>query len=52
MEQPREIDVPLDATIRALHIIRNRRSLIAGNVKQIREYLLYGSIPAPIVLSK
>jgi hypothetical protein len=52
MEQPEELDVPMDGTIRELHVICYRRSLIGSNGMQHGKGLFEGSIPTPNVLPK
>jgi hypothetical protein len=52
MEQPEELDIPLDGTIREHHVICYRRSLIGSNGIQHRKGLFEGSIPTPDVLPK
>jgi hypothetical protein len=52
MEQPEELDVPMDGTIRELHVICYGRSLIGSNGMQRRKGLFEGSIPTPNILPK
>jgi hypothetical protein len=52
MNQPRELDIPLDRTIRTLHIICNESLLDSGNDEQARKRLFESTIPTPNTIPK
>jgi hypothetical protein len=52
MEQSRELDVPMDGTIRKLHVVRYGRPFIVGNGMQNRKIIFESSISTPNVLPK
>jgi hypothetical protein len=52
MNPTREHYVPLDHTIGAFYIIRNRRLPVTGNVKKPRKRLFERALPTPNILPK